>query len=348
MRGGKRAHRAGMPCIAVVFDTAAAECRRRNAARPVPVPADVVANQMRRWPTIREAVRAEPWDDVHDTRSGGRGARRAGSATPHPGPSSAKTATPATTANACQRRAAPVELRLAGRARAARVSICGPSLPRRRRSESTTSWMMDHLRQIPQVGAAMGRPARAVHGAGLAGCRHRAGPARRARVARLSASPGRARQTDRHPRRAVCRSGDVRAGRRLVRQGVQAAPASSSRRSIDATAHLDDALQALPVLWGKGSPRFEGATVDDRRSAVLSPTHPGAPADRRRWIRRTTHAATGCPSRRRVQPVRRARDRGRARSLPWRATARRSAAKSAGGRPDRGVTSVDGVDRSRP
>src|SRR4029079_19540761 len=26
-------------------------------------------------------------------------------------------------------------------------------------------------------------------------------------------------------------------------------------------AHLDDMLQALPALWGKGSPRFEGMTV---------------------------------------------------------------------------------------
>ena len=31
-------------------DTAPAECRRRNSARPVAVPTDVVANQLRRWP----------------------------------------------------------------------------------------------------------------------------------------------------------------------------------------------------------------------------------------------------------------------------------------------------------
>jgi predicted kinase len=55
---------AGVPCLAVVFDTASAECRRRNSARPVAVPADVVAGQLQRWPSIRDEVTAEPWDEV--------------------------------------------------------------------------------------------------------------------------------------------------------------------------------------------------------------------------------------------------------------------------------------------
>ena len=44
------ARTAEMPSVAVVFDTLPAECRRRNSARPIAVPADVVANQLRRWP----------------------------------------------------------------------------------------------------------------------------------------------------------------------------------------------------------------------------------------------------------------------------------------------------------
>ena len=62
--GVTSADEAGMPCIAVVFDTPAAECRRRNAARPLSVPADVVANQFRRWPIDTRRVLAEPWDQV--------------------------------------------------------------------------------------------------------------------------------------------------------------------------------------------------------------------------------------------------------------------------------------------
>ena len=58
------AHEARVPCIAVVFDTAAAECRRRNNSRAVSVPADVVGNQLRRWPSIRDGAVAEPWDQL--------------------------------------------------------------------------------------------------------------------------------------------------------------------------------------------------------------------------------------------------------------------------------------------
>ncbi len=42
------AHRAGLPAVAVRFDTDAATCRQRNRTRDVPVPADVLAAQHRR------------------------------------------------------------------------------------------------------------------------------------------------------------------------------------------------------------------------------------------------------------------------------------------------------------
>ena len=59
-----RAAAAGMPCVAVVFDTPARECRRRNSAREIAVRPDVVANQLRRWPDIRSDVASEPWHDI--------------------------------------------------------------------------------------------------------------------------------------------------------------------------------------------------------------------------------------------------------------------------------------------
>ncbi len=139
-----------MPCIAVMFDTAAAECRRRNAARPVGVPADVIAKQFRRWPAIREAVLAEPWDEL---------------LTPQP-----VVVVPA--ALATRRRApSPVGAIAASPAAGVKVglhlsSFDGPGsrdhLAERLRSIAADAeaagvdhiWMMDHLRQIPQVGPA--------------------------------------------------------------------------------------------------------------------------------------------------------------------------------------------------
>ena len=50
-------------------------------------------------------------------------------------------------------------------------------------------------------------------------------------------------------------------------------------------AHLEDMLQVLPLLWGKGSPRFDGTTVTHLGGTVLPAADPGAHTDRRRWLR---------------------------------------------------------------
>ena len=55
-----RAHR--MPCVAVAFDTPAAECRARNRARTKRIPADVLAAQLRDWPAVRDGLAAEGFD----------------------------------------------------------------------------------------------------------------------------------------------------------------------------------------------------------------------------------------------------------------------------------------------
>ena len=146
------AHSAGVPCAAVVFDTPPAECRRRNSARAIAVPADVVANQFRRWPDVRNAAVAEPWDALH---------------TPEP--------------------AVIVPAALAPRRRQTAGAVAADDRPPRRdgvkigvhlssfdwpggrqrlgehlRSIAVEAeaagvdqlWVMDHLRQIPQVGPA--------------------------------------------------------------------------------------------------------------------------------------------------------------------------------------------------
>ena len=58
------ARRAGLPGVAVLFDTDPAVCRRRNAARDRSVPAAVLDSQLRRMPAAIREAGAEGWDLV--------------------------------------------------------------------------------------------------------------------------------------------------------------------------------------------------------------------------------------------------------------------------------------------
>ncbi len=57
-----REHR--LPAIVVRFDTPPALCRRRNAARDRPVPARVLADQLRSYTQVASALDTEGWDRV--------------------------------------------------------------------------------------------------------------------------------------------------------------------------------------------------------------------------------------------------------------------------------------------
>ncbi|MCY4728185.1 LLM class flavin-dependent oxidoreductase [Nocardioides sp. STR2] len=54
----------GLPAVAVLLDTPDAECRRRNGARDRPVPAPVLAGQLRSVRDVRAVLDAEGWDLV--------------------------------------------------------------------------------------------------------------------------------------------------------------------------------------------------------------------------------------------------------------------------------------------
>jgi alkanesulfonate monooxygenase SsuD/methylene tetrahydromethanopterin reductase-like flavin-dependent oxidoreductase (luciferase family)/predicted kinase len=76
---------AGLPCVAVVFDTTAAVCRARNALRDVPVPARVLQQQLSRLPAVRAALAEEGWDLVQVvTSEGADGAAPAPAQSPPP------------------------------------------------------------------------------------------------------------------------------------------------------------------------------------------------------------------------------------------------------------------------
>jgi alkanesulfonate monooxygenase SsuD/methylene tetrahydromethanopterin reductase-like flavin-dependent oxidoreductase (luciferase family)/predicted kinase len=58
------ARQAGLPAVAVLFDTDPALCRSRNAARDRSVPAAVLDGQLRRVPAVAAELGAEGWDLV--------------------------------------------------------------------------------------------------------------------------------------------------------------------------------------------------------------------------------------------------------------------------------------------
>jgi predicted kinase len=62
------ARQAGLPAVAMLFDTDPALCRRRNAQRDRSVPAAVLDGQLRRVPAVASELDAEGWDLV--TRPG--------------------------------------------------------------------------------------------------------------------------------------------------------------------------------------------------------------------------------------------------------------------------------------
>ncbi len=289
------AHEAGMPCIAVVFDTAAAECRRRNAARPVSVAADAIAKQLRRWPAIREAVLAEPWHEVLTPQPvvvvpAALATRRRA-----PSPAGGATASPAA--------GVTVGLHLSSfdwsgsRDRLAAHLRCIAT-----DAESAGVdhiWMMDHLRQIPQVGPAWADlPEPYTTLAWLAAVTERVrlgvlvSPAFRHHPAVLA--------------KQVATLDVLSAGRAMCGLGVgwfaqEYAAAGIDFPSVDQRyAHLEDALQALPLLWGKGSPRFEGATVTIGEALCYPrPTEGHVPivvggSGERRTLRLVARYADGC------------------------------------------------------
>jgi F420-dependent oxidoreductase-like protein len=67
--GRRAAYRAvaaehGLPCVAVAFDTDAETCRARNRAKPRPVPAPALKQQLARWSEVRDGLGAEGFDAV--------------------------------------------------------------------------------------------------------------------------------------------------------------------------------------------------------------------------------------------------------------------------------------------
>jgi F420-dependent oxidoreductase-like protein len=270
------AGRHGVPCVAVVLDTPPAECRRRNAARSHRVPAPVLAAQLAQFAAVRadlagegfaDVVVAQPVRVVPPSMTG----RQASPALPRRAamsgaPDGTKPTDGAQGGGRVSGSQGGVRFGLHLSAFDAPGGAAGLAehLPRAARAAEAVGfdslWVMDHFRQIPQVGrpwddmlesgVALGALATATSRISLGCLVHAVGYRNLGHLAKVVAtldvvSGG----------RAWCGLG---AGWHEPEYTAYGYPFPPARERLDL---LEDALQALPLLWGQGSPPFNGRVV---------------------------------------------------------------------------------------
>ncbi|WP_405061859.1 LLM class flavin-dependent oxidoreductase [Kribbella sp. NBC_01505] len=245
------ARAAGMPCVAVGFDTPAAECRRRNRLRAKRIPADVLTGQIRAWGAARSELPNDGYDDVLQ-----------------PGVVRVVPEAFVEASSAVERQAAaPTGLRFGlqlSSYRGGRAGLASWVREVATKAEAVgfdAIYVMDHFRQIPQVGRAWDDFLESWTTLGyLAACttRVRLGTLVSGITYRNVAHLGK-----------IAATLDVLSGGRAV-CGVGLAWFEAEHKAYgwpfpsvgDRYALLEDALQLLPVLWGPGNKPFQGRVLD--------------------------------------------------------------------------------------
>lgn len=247
------ANDAGRACHAVVFDTPAAECRKRNKARDRPVPARVLTGQIQALESVLEVIDDEGFDDVHRHDDGVRVVPRAFVGAP---------------AGAARQQEEPMTLsfglQIPSYTWEGGPEQIGPTLARLGREAEeagfTSIWVMDHFLQIPQVGPAwhdmldswttlafLANATSSIRlGTLVTGVTYRNVAHLGKIVATLDVLSG---------GRAICGLGAAWFDREHEAYGWEFPPLA------ERYALLEDALNALPVLWGPGSKPFDGSRI---------------------------------------------------------------------------------------
>lgn len=245
------ARRHGVTAVVVKFTTTAAECKRRNRERAHPVPVKALESMHR---AARELdLTGEEWDLV---------------ITPEPvrmvTPKLAAAQSEASAANEGPAATLRFGLLVSSFDWPGGNEAIGPTLARIARDAETAGfdslWVMDHMIQIPQVGSpwdpmldsytTLGFLADATETIRLGVLVSNVGIRNVGHLAKMIAtldvlSGGRAI--------AGLGAGNFEREHEAYGWAFPAAP--------DRLARLEDALQALPLFWGPGSPRFDGRVV---------------------------------------------------------------------------------------
>jgi len=240
---------AGVPAYAVTFDVPEKVARERNRARGAPVPAKVVASQLREAAAVFGALAAEGFD----------GAAPAAPVELVPPSFLGAPAAAARQADA----PLPLEFGLQVSRFGWEGSTARALADVARAAEEagfTSLWLMDHFLQIPQVGREWEDMLESYTTLG-----YLAGVTERIRLGTLVT--GITYRNLAHLAKVVATLDVVSEGRALCGLGAAwferehrlygwAFPPRSERYAL-----LEDALELLPLMWGPGSPRFEGRTT---------------------------------------------------------------------------------------
>ncbi len=247
------AAKAGVPCVAVVFDADPAVCRARNRARERPIPSKVLSSMLAGWPAVRDGLHDDGFVAVH----------------PPDGPVVVAPDLVAAPAAAARQKESPMPLDF-GLQIPRFTWPGGPAETRARLTEVATAaegagfssiWVMDHFLQIPPVGPhwedmldsystlafLAGRTETARLGTLVTGVTYR-------NIAHLA---------------KIVATLDVLSGGRAM-CGIGAAWFEREHRAYGWTfpplaeryAMLEDALELLPLMWGKGAPAYSGRTIE--------------------------------------------------------------------------------------
>ena len=266
-----RAH--GLATACVVFETPTTECRARNRARNKIVPERVLAQQARQVKAQRDAldrrVRCRPRADGRPPRARAHRAlalRSRPRRRPHPwvcdsGSRSPRSPGPAARPNS------------RGRLRAIASAAEDAGFD--------SIWVMDHFRQIPMFGPAWHDMLES-----YTTLAYLAAATERMRLGTLVT--GVTYRNVGHLGKIIATLDVLSGGRAMCGLGLGWFRAEHDAygmgvpvRRRRATRCLEDALQVLPMLWGKGAPAFEGRVLRRARHHLLPPAAAGTRPDAR-------------------------------------------------------------------
>jgi F420-dependent oxidoreductase-like protein len=249
---------AGLPCVAVGFDTHPTECHDRNRARPKPLAKSVVDRQLRQWRATAASLDDEGFDLVVVNPGPPRQVPTAMVA-PTIVPSDA-----GAEAGPNDRDPTPLAVDLVVSSFEFGDADMATTLVDIARTAERVGfralWVMDHFRQIPQVGrpwepmleayttlAYLAAATETIRlGTLVTNVEHRNVGLLAKIVATLDVLSG---------GRAECGLG---AGWFAAERAAFGYPVNADRVRLDT---LEDAVQALPILWGPGAKSFEGRVL---------------------------------------------------------------------------------------
>ena len=245
------AHDAGLPAFAVVFDTPEGQARARNMERPRPIPKSVLDKQLSRF----RAVRAEIDDDGFD-----RVIVEQPIALVAPAIAAAKDEAGEDRSATSGHRFGLVINRFDwGEDRSQMAPRLASIASRAETAGFDDLWVMDHFRQIPQVGRQWEDIPEAYTALAFL-----AGVTSRIRLGTLVTAIG-----HRHPvvlGKTVATLDVISGGRVNLGLGIGWDREEHECYGIPFPPvparyeQLEDMLRMLPLLWGKGSPSFSGTT----------------------------------------------------------------------------------------